>query len=312
MKKYYCTIIIVVSKLQALKNKVLIKKKHCPTREARIDMSSYIVTKANVDEPDVRQPVKGGPLPKAHFRWILSGPSNSGKSNLARWSLDNYYTRSKGRSFFDRIYLLSPTADIDFQWVGLPGLKDKDRITNPGPGTIRRILSDQIREITGGSKVNMGSKSAVKKLSRARTRGKFVLVIFDDAIAESKLINSADFLKLFIQGRHYNISSMVMTQSYMKVPRSVRMQATTLSMFPSKATEIDRVYKEFGPKELSKNEFRTLVQEATDPLPNDQYPFFHVDITCPLEKRYRRNFTSCFNLGSVCVDNNNSVDDDLE
>ena len=77
-------------------------------------------------------------------------------------------------------------------------------------------------------------------LNRKKLKAKKVLLIIDDAISESTFINSPSFLKIFIQGlhtsvwralrslldclvgRHYGISVMVMSQSYMKVWVSVR------------------------------------------------------------------------------------------
>lgn len=90
--------------------------------------------------------------------------------------------------------------------------------------------------------------------------------------------------------------SQVMTQSYMRVPRSVRLQATHLSMFPSRSTEIDRVYTEFGGKDLSKNEFTEMVQYAIKPEEGDEYPFLHVDAFAPERTRFRRNLTNTLEI----------------
>ena len=159
----------------------------------------FKIGKAKEDEPDVAQPKIGqGIIPATPFRWVLSGPSKSGKSNLARFALDNYYTgdNGKGSSFFDTVYLLSPTANIDFLWNNLPGCDHKHRITQPTARHLKAILDAQIKKIAGSS-----SESALKNISpatlarRKQTSDK-VLVIFDDAIAESKLINSPEFLKV--------------------------------------------------------------------------------------------------------------------
>ena len=184
------------------------------------------VTKARPDEPEVPQPRSAGLVPKVHFRWMITGPSGSGKTNVARWALDHHYTSldRKSDSWFDRIYLLSPTAKMDWTWAGLPGLKDKDRIVNPGPMHLVRILDDQRKAIQGGRSASNSDEAGLKRMAEKRKTAKKVLIIFDDAIAETSLINSPEFLKIFIQGRHYNISSMVMSQSYMKIPRSVRLQ----------------------------------------------------------------------------------------
>lgn len=269
---------------------------------------NFVVGKAKDDEPEVKQPKGAGIVPKLHFRWILSGPSKSGKSNLAKWSLDNYYAGStKGKSFFDKIYLLSPTAHIDFMWSNLAGLDHKNRISHPTPEHLTKILESQIKKIAGSANESALKNISAATLAKKKTSCPSILVIFDDAIAESKLINSSAFLKIFIQGRHYNISSMVMTQSYMRVPRSVRLQATHVSMFPTRTSEIDRLFIEFGGKTLSKKEFHEMVAYATTPQPGDEYPFLHLDAFASEEVKYRRNFTNTLQLRSK---QNNNIHSD--
>lgn len=262
-------------------------------------MEQFNVGRAREDEPEIKQPQYAGLIPKLHYRWILSGPSKSGKTNLARWSLDKYYQKGQKKSWFDRIYLLSPTANIDWNWADLPGLKPKDRISHPTASHLKKILADQMKEISGSRSERASKNVNLKALSRRKQTSPQVLVIFDDAIAESKLINSPEFLKLFIQGRHYNISSMVMTQSYVRVPRSVRLQATHVAMFPSRSSEIDRLYTEHGPRQLNKRDFTEMVQYATQPTEGDQFPFLYVDCFAPVKTRFRRNFTHTLEIAST-------------
>lgn len=251
----------------------------------------FRVGRARPDEPEIKQPRHAGVIPEVNFRWILSGPSKSGKTNLARWSLDKFYRSDRGNgSWFDDIYLLSPTANIDYCWADLKGMKPQNRITDPTPSMLNKILNDQKREIQGSVSDASAQRVSSATLSKRKQKAKKVLVIFDDAIAETSLINSKEFLKVFVAGRHYGISSMVMTQSYVKIPRSVRLQATHVSMFPSRSTEIQRLYTEHGPKELSKNDFTELVQYATRPTEEDPFPFLYVDCFAAPKTRFRRGF----------------------
>ena len=259
---------------------------------------NYIVGKAAADEGEVDQPVDGGGiLPSCAFRWILSGPSKSGKTNLARWVLDKWYKRANGNCYWDRVILLSPTANIDYTWAKLPCLAQRDRITVPTPRHLEAILKEQIKSIVGGS----GSESTLKNISpatllRKKRSAKKLLLVFDDAIAESSLINSSQFLKIFIQGRHYGCSILIMCQSIMKVPRSVRLQATHISLFPSKKSEIDRVYSEFGGRLMTRFEFHEMAEYATRPTEGDEYPFLHIDAGAPERIRFRRNFTNTLEI----------------
>lgn len=255
------------------------------------------VGKAKQDEPEIDQPQGAGIIPKVPFRWILSGPSKSGKTNLARWALDKFYSKSKNKSYFDEIHLFSPTANIDYTWSKLPGLENKNRHTKPTKQMILKELQKAKKGILGTTSDSVPPLSE-KQLHSRKQKAKKILFIFDDAIAESKLINSDEFLTVFIEGRHFMISSMIMTQAYKKVPRSARIQATHLSMFPSMTSEIERVGDDFGPKELSKKEFLQMVTEATEPDEACPFPFLHVDRFAPIEKRFRRNLTETIQMPS--------------
>lgn len=248
------------------------------------------VGKAKASLRDYDQPpaAKAGIVPKLCFRWIFSGPTKSGKTNLARWVLDKFYTKGK-KSFFDEVWLLSPTAKIDPTWLGLAGLEPKRRIADPKKfaPTLQKILRDQKRAIAG-----VGDESryvpSESRLNRTRKKAKSVLIITDDAITE-KIMTDPDYLKVYVQGRHYKMNVMAMTQSYMKIPRSIRLQASNIAFFPSKSTEIDRLYTEHGPREITKKQFHEIVEYATEPTPEDKWPFLMVNCNEPINERFRRN-----------------------
>lgn len=242
---------------------------------------------AKPGEVSVKQPpdAKSGIVPKVPFRMMYSGPSGSGKTNLARWMLDKHYSKN-GKSFFSRIHMFSPTAKLDHIWKDLPGLKDADRHTELNPAVLHKIFEDNIKRVE-----RMG-----------RNRAPHELVIIDDAIADTKFMNSKDFLRLFIAGRHGNTSSEVLTQSYIKVPRSVRLQITALAMFPSLITEIERLYTEHGPPQMNKQQFIDMVQTATQTSKDDKHPFFFADIQAPLQDRFRRGLGQVFTIKTPGVE----------
>lgn len=244
-------------------------------QDPNVKHDPFHIGKAMPDEPSEKQPAAAdlGLVPKLSFRLLLSGPSASGKTNAARWILDKYYNGA-----FDRIILMSPTAEIDPVWAKLKGLKKEDRISKMSMRPIVKLLKKQ--------------EADVKK--NGKGRAKKVLVIYDDTVGDNKIINSPEFLVSFIRGRHFCVSCIVMTQSYTKVPRSVRLQATAVMVFPSFRSEIERLYDEHGPFQLSKKEWYTMVMSAMQKTPEEQYPFFFIDSTQPVENRYRRCLYDCF------------------
>lgn len=246
------------------------------------------IGKARSDEETEQQckAAELGIVPKISFRLLMSGPSSSGKTNAARWLIDKYYKKC-----FDRIILMSPTADIDPVWKDLRGLKKKDRISKMSMRPIKRLMKTQ--------------EADVKK--NGKRKCKKTLIIFDDAVGDNKIINSPEFLQAFIRGRHFCCSCIVMTQSYTKIPRAVRLQATALFVFPSFKSEIERLYDEHGPVQLSKSEFFEMVQSAIQRTPDEQFPFFFIDTTQPVADRYRRCLHSC-----IPIDENRNPRDEKE
>lgn len=231
------------------------------------------------DDPTqlIKQPqaAEQGICPKVPFRLLCSGASGSGKSNCARWILDRYYN-----GVWDRIIMLSPTAGLDPMWKDLKGMRKRDIHERPKASVLKNLLDKKERD--------------VKRLGKGRAP--HTLLILDDCIAESKFMNSPTFLRLFVRGRHANISTIVLTQSYVKVPRSSRIQCSHVVFFPSLSTEIERLYAEYGTHHLSKNAFFALVKEATEPNESETHPFLYIDRYAPIDKRYRRNLDMALNI----------------
>lgn len=258
----------------------------------------FTVGKAMEDEPEMKQPEHAGIIPKLPFRMGLIGPSKSGKTNLGRWLLDKFYMDPKNpkKSFFKKIHLLSPTAHIDYTWTDLPGLDKKDRHANPTGETIQKILNDAKKKILGSLSDSLPQMSK-KELKRRKEKADQFLVIADDAIAESSLINSSEFLKMFYQIRHYGGNIMVMAQSYKKLPRAARLQLSHLGIFQPMLSEIEKIGEDHGTKALNKKEWIQHVQEITKTSPGEpggDYPFMYIESFAPLDRRYRRNLDTPF------------------
>ena len=108
-----------------------------------------------------------------------------------------------------------------------------------------------------------------------------VLIVFDDMIADMINNKKLDSIvtELFIRGRKLNISIVVITQSYFKVPKDVRLNSTHffIMKIPSKrelpqialnhSSDID--FKDFMKiyKKYTKEPYSFLVNDTT--LPSD-------------------------------------------
>ena len=176
-------------------------------------------------------------IPSHPFRCILSGMSGSGKSNLLITMLmkpEMYY------GFFKHILIISPNIDSDKSYKHL--LKDEVKQLKKKPKDKSKITywffkeydQDAINDI-----MNMRMEAVEQCIKTP------MLIVLDDILKNRKLLNSSFLQGLFTKGRHLKISTFICTQSYMKLDRTLRLNATNLIWFqPKNVSEIKRVYDE--------------------------------------------------------------------
>lgn len=209
-----------------------------------------------------------GLIPKHPFRWMLSGQSASGKSTL----LANILKWYKNGTYFNRILAIGPTVKFDDLWKAMK-IPDEDLIEKPDEGTLTQLLAEQEQMI---------KKVGITKAPR-------VLLIFEDIISHQKFMRTQSFTRCFVAGRHFGVSTIILTQKYNGVPRVCRLQASHISFFPSKLTEVDILADDHAPPNMSKRDFKGLIQFATEPKPGDTHPFLYIDVFAAVSKRFRRN-----------------------
>lgn len=132
----------------------------------------------------------------------LVGKRRSGKSVLMK---DFGY---QIHSHFDSVYLFSGTSDVqgDF-WDWIP----------------KENIFQGLDEMAANTIWDMQKEIIMKSKETDKTKMPHVLVIFDDVITGNQGVRNSDFLaKLYSNGRHLNICSILATQSFKKVSKHVR------------------------------------------------------------------------------------------
>ena len=189
---------------------------------------------------------------------IFLGPSKSGKT-VTLISL-----------ILERIYIFSPSIDIDDGWIPVKKYIEEDLGVNTereqaywedwDEAALRRIIQQQ-RKITEASK-----KLEMKKLYQ-------VLVILDDVADMPQLHKPNGALDtLFIRGRHMQISTWVSSQKLRLISAAVRVNQQFLCCWRLRNQhELDAVVEELSAL-LPKEQLYQLYEQAT----REPYSFLFV------------------------------------
>ena len=162
---------------------------------------------------------------KTPIRDILLGPSGVGKSVLlSNMILDIY------RDCFDRIYLFSPSINVDHTWQPVKSYIEKNMkvqhtdkepiyFDHYDPEALNNIIDTQ-HKITKHLK-----DSGKKQLFQ-------ILIVIDDFADDPTFSRQSKILhSLFTRGRHNFISTLVSTQAYRALHPIIRLNAIELFIF---------------------------------------------------------------------------------
>ena len=236
-----------------------------------LDVKPLHTAKANLKQSPY---MKKGIINAFPSMLLIVGRSGSGKTAVVNWMMTN---ENFLKGFYDKVYLFSPTAEIDDLTQHLK-LKKEFMITKPSEADLEKIINDQ--------------EALVKRvgLEEAGKTSK-VLIIFDDIISNVKFLKSDAMIKLATMGRHFLVSSIVNTQSYTKVPRAIRLQAQGLILFPSSNNEVKLLVDDAAPPNCTKKRFLKVVQYAT----SGKHDFLFINTKSPVETRFRKGFKEYLN-----------------
>ena len=162
---------------------------------------------------------------KLPTRAIVCAPSGGGKTVLlSNLILDVY------RGCFSRIYIFSPSIDIDYTWAPVKKYiehdmkaietdDDKFYYSEYDPIALENIIETQ-HKIT-----NYMKKHKYKTLFQ-------ILIVIDDFADDPVFTRKSTLLhQLYVRGRHNSISTITSTQKYNVIAPIVRINATQLYVF---------------------------------------------------------------------------------
>jgi hypothetical protein len=177
-----------------------------------------------VQEFEVKQS-KYNMVAKLPTRAIICAPSGGGKTVLLTNLILDIY-----RNCFSRIYIFSPSIDIDYTWTpvkkyithdmkAVETADDKFYFSEYDPEALEHIIDTQ-KKVTDYMKTNK-----YKTLYQ-------ILIVIDDFADDPSFTRQSKLLhQLYVRGRHNSISTITSTQKYNVIAPIVRINATQLYVF---------------------------------------------------------------------------------
>lgn len=238
----------------------------------------YEIKRIETEKDDIEHPLSAeeGIIPKLCTSMLFVGKSGSGKSTLLANMLMNKHFYNKHKSF-KHIFLISPT-----------GLSDDIQKSLKLPES--HVVTDLEVAIPFLEKIYEHQSESVEKNGAKNTPQ--ICVIFDDVVSNVKFMNSAIFIRTFVANRHSNITVMLCTQHFKRVPRIARLQSNTLYFFALSNSEIDLLVEEFAPPGMHKQDFKFMVDVAL----RKPYDFLCINMKKPWASRFSRGLLETFDL----------------
>ena len=165
-----------------------------------------------------------GHLPKLPAMGIFLAPSKVFKSTALVDLILRHYTNGRGKSCFERVFIFSPSVDIDSVWDPVKtfvrvnmGVRDDEKcfFNEFDHGAINKIVADQHKLI-----IAMKEKKGNKKLFN-------ILICIDDFSDSPEVLHNQGknvLNTLFTRGRHQHISCWVSAQKLTTISTVIRTQ----------------------------------------------------------------------------------------
>ncbi len=229
-------------------------------------------------------------VPRVPCTGIFLGPSKSGKTVALISAILDQYMTGGGESVFERIYIFSPSIEIDDAWKPVKGFIEQHMGVNTereqvyfdkwDEGALRTIIQQQ-KKITRTTK-----ELGFKKLYQ-------ILVVIDDFADQPELhrrTGDGALDTLFIRGRHMQISTWVSSQKLRLISAAVRVNMQFMCVWRLRnQLELEAVLEELTAL-LPKKELQAIYEEAT----REPYSFLFIHYLKPRAEMFYKRWEERF------------------
>ena len=199
-----------------------------------------------------------------------------------------------------RIYVASPTRKIGSKWdllnskdvtivnkalLKLLNKKYKNRIYDVNYKTVYNynIEYEEKPDINLLERIMKEQEQIIKNYGKDIADN--VLIIYDDCAALKRFFNSEVFVEMLFNSRHYKISTIITSQSYFKIPKPIRENASGLLLFNTgNKKELKLIYEENN-GDLSDDEFLQMFKDVCV-----DYNFLYINYQNDSKHRYENCF----------------------
>ena len=220
-----------------------------------------------VKEYEVKQS-KYSQCGKLPIRSILLGPSGSGKTVLLQNMILDIY-----RDCFSRIYIFSPSIEVDASWLPVKEYIEKDmkvQHTKEEPIYFDHYDPEDLQQIIGTQHkvTDYMKKNGAKKLYQ-------ILIIVDDFADSAEFTRQSKLLHaLYTRGRHNSISTITATQKFTAIHPIIRVNATQLFVYRLRNYKDLETFLEEVSAVADKKTLLDIYHLATE----EPYSFLYVDL----------------------------------
>jgi tRNA A37 threonylcarbamoyladenosine biosynthesis protein TsaE len=207
---------------------------------------------------------------KLPIRSIILGPSGSGKTVLLQSMILDIY-----RACFSRIYIFSPSIDVDHTWKPVKKyISEEMKVVHSDE---EPIYFDHYDPSALANILDIQHKITMHMKSQGKTKMFQILVIVDDFADDPKFVHSSNNVlnTLYVRGRHNMISVITASQKFTALSPLIRVNATELYIYRL------RNYKDLESfiDEVSAVADKKTLMELYNLATSEPYSFLYVKLT---------------------------------